>query len=1081
MEQNTRAGVLEQFIASRLPYSEVERRVREGSNVSKNTIEISADGYWVINGEKTEHKATGTDGKGIQSATIKNGELILTYTDGKSDNLGKIEGGKGSNGYTPYIQDGFWYINGENLGVKAEYSIADYPVQSVNNKQGDVQLTAADVGARPDTWTPSADEVGARPASWMPTATEVGAHPNTWIPTAEQVGARPDTWTPSASDVGARPNTWTPTYAEVGADKEGTASAAVSGHNTNSEAHNDIRLELKALADRITAVLDSDDTTLDELSEIVAYIKSNKSLIDSITTSKVNVADVINNLTTNVTNKPLSAAQGVALKAFIDALSTSKLDASALSTAINTALAQAKNSGEFDGEDGTSVTVSSTSVTYAVSSNGTTAPTSGWQSTVPTVSNGQYLWTKTVVNYSDGKSTTAYSVGYKGTNGKDYALTDTDKKEIAGLIDEISIIPDYWLSELETKADAIQVAMEKAGRNKSAFLWYTDAHWVNGNSKVSPKLLNYLYKNTPMTKVNFGGDIIGDSLLDTREAMKYLYEWRRAIKGLPNHHSVIGNHDVFSSKDFVDNNYRYAFMIAPEESLDMVLGDGNYYYIDNPCEKTRYLYLNYPSSVHNELVAQGSFIVNAIKSVEDGWHIVAIAHRWWQYSASSTPTTGSISAYEKEILSVFDAYNARVTRSGSNYFTSQDFTNAKGKVEFCIGGHLHVDYDLESDGGIPIIITTADANQNRVPDSTVDSGTVGTITEAAVYGIIGDYNDTDNTKITVVGVGRGTSRIIRQSAIKPMAISNITYSGATTVGTTLDKAKFSFTINYNNGTTDTINGATTVSPATIQTVGNNTITITYTEAGATVTGTVVVVGKEEVIKPTSISNIAYSGDTSVGATLDKSKFSFTVHYNNGTSANKTGATSISPTTVGAVGNNTVTVNYTENGTTVSGTITIVGTAQEPDNEILKSWTGISDQTVYNGVGYSSGSRLGSGGTLSTQSGAVVSGFIPYNGGTIEFRVPNTTLTGNGANYLHVFDSTGAVIRRNTSGTNVDGSYRKLNGWAEYEGVTYTIEATTLKITIPASVLSAIKNVAFLRVSAQAVANVTDDTFDLWFS
>jgi hypothetical protein len=59
---------------------------------------------------------------------------------------------------------------------------------------------------------------------------------------------------------------------------------------------------------------------LDQLHEIVAYIKSNKSLIDAITTSKVNVSDIINNLTTNVVNKPLSAAQGVALKALIDAI-----------------------------------------------------------------------------------------------------------------------------------------------------------------------------------------------------------------------------------------------------------------------------------------------------------------------------------------------------------------------------------------------------------------------------------------------------------------------------------------------------------------------------------------------------------------------------------------------------------------------------------------------------------------------------------------------------------------------------------------------------------------------------------------
>lgn len=56
------------------------------------------------------------------------------------------------------------------------------------------------------------------------------------------------------------------------------------------------------------------------MSEIVAYIKSNKSLIDGITTGKVSVSDIIDNLTTNVSNKPLSAKQGVALKALIDAI-----------------------------------------------------------------------------------------------------------------------------------------------------------------------------------------------------------------------------------------------------------------------------------------------------------------------------------------------------------------------------------------------------------------------------------------------------------------------------------------------------------------------------------------------------------------------------------------------------------------------------------------------------------------------------------------------------------------------------------------------------------------------------------------
>lgn len=74
-----------------------------------------------------------------------------------------------------------------------------------------------------------------------------------------------------------------------------------------------------------------------------------------------------------------------------------------------------------NGNDGTSVTVSSTSVTYQTSTSGTTTPTGTWQSTVPNVANGQFLWTRTIVNYSDGKATTSYSVSYKGTNGIDGA------------------------------------------------------------------------------------------------------------------------------------------------------------------------------------------------------------------------------------------------------------------------------------------------------------------------------------------------------------------------------------------------------------------------------------------------------------------------------------------------------------------------------------------------------------------------------------------------------------------------------------------------------------------------------------
>jgi len=82
-----------------------------------------------------------------------------------------------------------------------------------------------------------------------------------------------------------------------------------------------------------------------------------------------------------------------------------------------------------NGQNGSSVTVRDTSVTYQVSSSGTETPSGQWLSSVPSVPAGQFLWTKTVVTYSDGKSTTAYSVSRSGTNGQNgSSVTVTEQK-----------------------------------------------------------------------------------------------------------------------------------------------------------------------------------------------------------------------------------------------------------------------------------------------------------------------------------------------------------------------------------------------------------------------------------------------------------------------------------------------------------------------------------------------------------------------------------------------------------------------------------------------------------------------------
>ena len=181
----------------------------------------------------------------------------------------------------------------------------------------------------------------------------------------------------------------------------------------------------------------------------MAYITSNKSLIDAITTSKVSVSDIVNDLTTNIANRPLSAAQGVALKALIDAITrdiSGKLDASKLPEAVEDALAQARESGDFDGKDGVSPSVSvsksgkvtTVTITDAAGTKTATindgadgeAGKNGTSVTVSAVRESDADGGSNVVTFSDGKSVTVKNgktggIGPQGERG--YSIYSTSR------------------------------------------------------------------------------------------------------------------------------------------------------------------------------------------------------------------------------------------------------------------------------------------------------------------------------------------------------------------------------------------------------------------------------------------------------------------------------------------------------------------------------------------------------------------------------------------------------------------------------------------------------------------------------
>lgn len=89
---------------------------------------------------------------------------------------------------------------------------------------------------------------------------------------------------------------WDTWYASVKNNFEGYVDGAVAQHNESTESHSDMRDDIQTLLTRLNALADSDDETLDQLSEIVAYIKNNRDLIRELSSGGLTEEDLNNTL-----------------------------------------------------------------------------------------------------------------------------------------------------------------------------------------------------------------------------------------------------------------------------------------------------------------------------------------------------------------------------------------------------------------------------------------------------------------------------------------------------------------------------------------------------------------------------------------------------------------------------------------------------------------------------------------------------------------------------------------------------------------------------------------------------------------
>lgn len=133
---------------------------------------------------------------------------------------------------------------------------------------------------------------------------------------------------------------------------------------------------------------------------------------------------------------------------------------------------------EMSGTNG--VGINSTIITYGVSASATVPPTS-WLGSIPTVPQGQYLWTRTTITYTDGTSSTAYAVSRQGVNGEDGA-DGTDGTSVSILSTSVT----YQTTKSASKPTGGTWLPNTPALENGDYLWTrTIVNYSDGNSTES--------------------------------------------------------------------------------------------------------------------------------------------------------------------------------------------------------------------------------------------------------------------------------------------------------------------------------------------------------------------------------------------------------------------------------------------------------------------------------------------------------------------------------------------------------------------------------------------------------------------
>jgi hypothetical protein len=365
----------------------------------------------------------------------------------------------------------------------------------------------------------------------------------------------------------------------------------------------------------------------------------------------------------------------------------------------------------------------------------------------------------------------------------EHRIIDIEENGLTG-----DIIPEYWESAVSTAIEKIKAKQNLAGHNCVNFIMFSDMHIIHGSNNYAHnvgKLSRYIMDKCDIPLTCFLGDWVDSNGEDTKEKM--LDDVRVAKEILSPISSeelctITGNHDLWfdGNTHTVSMEERYnALCRHNTKDFHKVFGeDGNYYYLDNVPQKTRFIFLdgnwaewtvdenNSPS--YNSFAQGGygqdqlQFLADSLK-VQSGWCVCIFTHVP-PIDEYRPPTTAYDYFRDGDVLiGIINAYINKTTYSGS--YTgkdynglvrdwavvniSVDYTNDNGELIAMFTGHRHLDEVFTDTLDCPIVTITTCSGQ-KLKDR--HARTYGTDTETALD-IVTINKATRTIYCTRVGVG----------------------------------------------------------------------------------------------------------------------------------------------------------------------------------------------------------------------------------------------------------------------------------------------------------------------------------------